>query len=55
MLSPAVYLSGTLRVNDDLDYESTKQYRLKIRAIDVVTSDWSDAIVIINVQVNNRC
>jgi len=47
-------LLGTISVNDDLDFELKSQYRLKIRAVDVVTGDWADAVVIINVQVDIR-
>lgn len=37
-------------MNDDLDFESNGSYNLKIRAVDVVTGDWSDAVVQITVQ-----
>lgn len=37
-------------MNDVLDYEITKEYRLKVRAVDVVTGDWSDTVVNIHVQ-----
>ena len=40
-----------MRVNDDLDFDLRPLYQLKVRAVDVVTGDWSDAMVIIRVQV----
>lgn len=46
-------ITGTLRVNGELDYESKQQYRLKIRAVDVETGDYADAIVVINIQVGD--
>lgn len=44
--------TGTIRVNDDLDFETTSSYTLKVRAMDVITGDWSDAIVQLRILVS---